>query len=428
VASDRRLILLLCITMLTNAVSMGAFPPLLPEMSSAGRLADWQLGIVAGAFGLARTVADIPVGLFVAHNLHRGLLLAPVGLITGALCLASGGPFLVLVLGRALMGAGHAIAIVAGLTAILRYRAHRHLAASLNAYEFSAIVGMLGGVMLVGALPAWFGWNLAYLVACAPLSIGLALVPGMLRGLSALDAVPATAPAARNPGRVNAVGDPRSAASDGNPADGATMRDPATAVPPRSITFPAVLAFVAGATVAVSYSTLEQFVIPLRGSREFGLDRAGVAGLLSIAQFCDLLCLLPVGALADRYRAPRVLGPALLVLAAAVTAITFGGFTLVLGGCVLFGLSMAGWMLPLSVLRQETPAELVAWRTAIYRVGVDGGLFLGPFLSGLLGEQRVGLLAACLAPVLVSAALLLLREQARPLSIAPGPGRGPWCP
>jgi MFS family permease len=425
VTSDRRLILLLCITMLTNAVSMGAFPPLLPEISNAGRLGDWQLGIVAGAFGLARTVADIPVGLFVAQNLHRGLLLAPVGLITGALCLGSGGPFLVLVLGRALMGAGHAVAIVAGLTAILRYRAHRHLAASLNAYEFSAIVGMLGGVMLVGALPAWFSWNLAYLVACAPLSIGLALVPGMLRLLPALDAVPATAPPVRNPGRMDTVRDPRNSAADGTPMGGATVRDPAAAATPPPITPLAVLAFVAGATVAVSYSTLEQFVIPLRGSREFGLDRAGVAGLLSIAQFCDLLCLLPVGALADRYRAPRVLGPALLVLAGAVTGITFGGFTLVMGGCVLFGLSMAGWMLPLSVLRQETPAGLVAWRTAIYRVGVDGGLFLGPFVSGVLGEHRIRALAAFLAAVLISTATLLLRGHSGAPSTAPGPDRRP---
>ena len=31
------------------------------------------------------------------------------------------------------------------------------------------------------------------------------------------------------------------------------------------------LAFAAGGLVALTYSTMEQFVVPLRGSREFGL-------------------------------------------------------------------------------------------------------------------------------------------------------------
>jgi MFS family permease len=405
VPADRRLIVLLCATMLVNAVSMGAFPPLLAEMSSVNHLSDWQLGTVAGAFGLARTIADLPIGLFVARDLRRALLLAPVALIAGALCVGGGGPFPVLVLGRGLMGMGHALAIVAGLTAILRYRAAGRLAASLNAFEFSAIVGMLGGVMLVGGLPAWLDWNVAYLVACVPLLIGLGLVPSMLRWLAVLEAAPAPPAPVRHPA---------SAASAGG--------DPGSAAPLTPLT---VLSFVAGASVALSYSTLEQFVIPLRGSREFELDRAGIAGLLSIAQFCDLLLLLPLGVLADRHRPARVLGPVLLAVAAAVAAVTFGGFWLVLAGCALFGLGMAGWMLPLSLLRQETPAALVAWRTAVYRVAVDGGLFLGPFASGLLGEQRVGVLAILFVTLLIgTAAVLFVRGAGLPAAVGSSPGPG----
>jgi hypothetical protein len=45
---------------------------------------------------------------------------------------------------------------------------------------------------------------------------------------------------------------------------------------------------------------------------------------------------------------------------------------------------MAGWMLPVGILRSVTPSAQVAWRTALYRMSVDSGLFLGPFASGLL--------------------------------------------
>ena len=79
-------------------------------------------------------------------------------------------------------------------------------------------------------------------------------------------------------------------------------------------------------------------------------------------------------------------------------------------GCALFGLGMAGWMLPLSVLRSATPPEQVAWRTALYRVGVDGGLFLGPSLSGVLGERAGGVLPAFAAATLAVLAVLLWRR------------------
>ena len=48
---------------------MGAFPAPLPEIGTTARLADWQLGAVAGAFALARLLADVPVGLFITHHL-----------------------------------------------------------------------------------------------------------------------------------------------------------------------------------------------------------------------------------------------------------------------------------------------------------------------------------------------------------------------
>src|SRR5207237_606202 len=54
---------LLCLTTFSNIVSSGAFPAVLPDIARSAALADWQLGIVAGAPGLARLAADSPLAL-----------------------------------------------------------------------------------------------------------------------------------------------------------------------------------------------------------------------------------------------------------------------------------------------------------------------------------------------------------------------------
>jgi len=83
-------------------------------------------------------------------------------------------------------------------------------------------------------------------------------------------------------------------------------------------------------------------------------------------------------------------------MAVASVLIGFTPLAGVVAGAALFGLGMAGWMIPLSVLRRETPPALVAWRTALYRVGVDGGIFVGPFLGGLFGARHLAGVALAL--------------------------------
>jgi len=377
------LILLLCLLIFSNTVSIGAFPALLPEIGRAGALPDWQLGAVAAAFGFARTVADIPVGVFITYRLRRALVLSPVLLAGGVLLLGSGGPLPVLVAARAVMGVAHALGLVAGLTAILRYQATGRLGSALSAFELSAMLGILGATVILGLLPTSLSWNVALLLTCAPQLLGLALIPAVLAAL------PAEATGAR----------------------GSFPRRPAGGEPAAPVTRGVVLAFAAGGVIAVAYATLEQFLIPLRGDREFALTRSGIAGLLMTLQLFDIVCLLPAGALADRHGATRVLGVMLLLFGVGAALVAFGDFTALLVGCALVGIAMAAWTLPLSLLRAETPPEQVGWRTALYRVGVDGGIFLGPFLSGLLTVRAPWLLPGVLVVLLLVIGAVLVRRS-----------------
>ena len=383
---SRRLIVLLCLTGGTTTISIGAFPALLPELGVGAGLADWQLGAVAGAFGLARMVANVPTGLFITHHLARALVLAPGLTLVGAVLLATGSGFGALMLGRALMGVGHTLTMLGGLTAIPRHRAGPGLASSLNAVEFSAMLGVLAGATLVSLLPRSVPWNVAVLIACAPMVANLFLLPA-LRGT-----LPRPQAGARRPLFARSQ-------------DVAVVEGPE---PPRAAPMLGLLAGAGGTAIALSYSTIEQFAIPLRGSREFGLDRAGIARLLMLSQVVDLLALLPLGALADRRGTPLVLGGVLVVFAAAVGLVGFGTLPLMTVGCALFGFGMAAWMLPLGILRSVTPPAQVAWRTALYRVCVDGGMFAGPFVSGLLGARHAGVLPGVLTVVVAAIGVALL--------------------
>jgi len=54
----------------------------------------------------------------------------------------------------------------------------------------------------------------------------------------------------------------------------------------------------------------------------------------------------------------------------------------------------------------------VAWRTALYRVGVDAGVFLGPLVSGLLAEHALlWVISAATSAALIATSVALLRHR-----------------
>jgi MFS family permease len=375
---------LLCLVVFANTFGVGAFGPLLPDIARTEALTDAQIGIVAGAFGFARTVADIPAGLLAGRRLGTTLAAAPLILLLGVLLLAGGGSLGVLVLGRLLIGLAHTLGMVGGLTAILRDPRAGSAAFRLNIFEFAGMLGILGGLGAVAVLPERWSWNVTLLAACAPQVLVLVALPAIRRRFPDQPAVP------RRSGPA-AAGSPRPGAAAAHPV--------------------VWLMFGVGTVVALSWSSVSQFLIPLRGTREFGLDRGGVSAVLAVAQVVDLLVLLPVGRLADRVGRLPVLGAVVTALGIGTACVGVGPFPLFVAGAVLFGVGLAGWMLPLGVVREHTPPEQLAWRTGFYRVGVDAAIFLGPVVSGLLGEALAGRFVSLVGVAALGAGLVLLGRR-----------------
>lgn len=374
---------LLCVLVFCVTVCVGTFGPLLPEIARAQSLADWQLGLLAGAFGFARMIADVPTGAWASRRLGTALALSPGILVVGLLLLGSAGPFPVLLVGRLLTGLAHTLGMIGGLTAVLTDDGGASASVRLNTFEFAGMLGVLGGLITVSALPARWGWNISLLVASAPLLIALVLIPALRRrfpdrGSRSRDSeLPITAPTSAR-----------------------------AAAPP---TDPIVWTmFTVGALMALSWSSVSQFLIPLRGTREFGLDRAGVSRLLATAQLVDLTALLPVGWLADRVGRVPMLAAVAIAMGVGTVAVGLGSYTVSAVGCALFGLGMAGWMLPLGVIREHTAPGRLAWWTGLYRLGADAAAFLGPLICGFLGEANTSAFTALVgvAACVVGARLL----------------------
>src|SRR5262249_42019875 len=114
-------------------------------MATAVGLSDWQLGTVAGMLGFARLVAALPVGVVLGGYLRAALTTAPFLLTAAVLLLASGWSFATLAVARFAMGVAHSLMMIGGLTAMLRPHPPHTLGAALDAFEFSAMLGRVGG-------------------------------------------------------------------------------------------------------------------------------------------------------------------------------------------------------------------------------------------------------------------------------------------
>jgi len=372
---------LLFVLLFCNAFGVGAFGPLLPEIGRTQSLPDWQLGFVASAFGFARMAAAMPVGMLVVRRLAAALMAAPLILVLGLLLLVNARSLPVLLVGRFLLGISHTLTMVGGLTAAL-LEGGGSVSTRLNLFEFAGMLGILGGLGTVALVPAAWGWKLALALASAPVVLSLLLLPELRRRFPDAPALVrrAAAASADMPGRRGDRG---------------------------------VVALMFGTAIvfALTWSSASAFVIPIRGTREFGLTRTGISWLLGMAQAIDLAALIPVGRLADRLGHGLILGAASVMLGLGAVAVGLGSRVWFGIGCACLGLGLAGWMLPLGVIRNHTAAGRLGWRTGLYRVGVDAAIFLGPLVTGLLGRGGESVFLALAGGVALALGARLMVRQ-----------------
>lgn len=367
-------------------LGVGIVVPVLPSYAQSFGVGYDAVGILIATFALARLAADPFVGRYVDRYGERAMATlgaAWVGVTTAAAALAP--TFGLLVVLRALGGAGSALFFAAVLSFLLRSTPSERSGRVMGVYYASFNIGFIAGGPVGGLLAQWFG-----LVAPLYVYAGTCFVAAWLFWRSI-----------RDPDR-----------GDAGLGDGGIRRLPWT------------LPFVTVLIVNFAYmwvaGAVYQILVPLLGvSAAIGLTLAGVGLGLAIATATELVALYPAGRASDRRGRRAVLIPALAGLA--LTTFVLGQVSTPLGfmlGLAALGVASAfSGVPPAPMLSDVTTEETKGSAVAMFRFVGDLGFVFGPLLAGwIAGVSGFGSSFAISAlPALVALGFVVaIRETMHP--------------
>jgi len=350
---ERRLLLLICVTVLVDTMLYAALAPLLPELEREFGLSKSGSGLLVAAYPLGTLLGALPGGWLAARRGPRTAVVAGMIVMTVAgagFALASSA--VLLDLARFVQGLGGALTWTAGLAwlgvAVAPERRGEAIGFAIGAAVFGAQFGPVVGVIADAA-----GRGPTFLVVAA-LGIGLALW-----------AASEPRPVARGDTSVS----PRVLARD-----------------PRFrwavwITFAAALAF-----------GVAEVLVPLRldvlGASALGIGTAFFVSALGEALMNPL-----VGRLADRRGANVIVQVAALLAAVTVVLLAAPTDPIVLGALVVaFCIAAGALMTPSAQLVSHRAEEIgvdQGWAFALNNIGWSAAVALGAGAGGALG-QAVG--------------------------------------
>lgn len=359
--------------------AVGVLPPLLPQIMDGLRLTYAEVGLIGASFGLARFLVDVPAGLVVDRLGERRVLLLGVILIaTGSLVCGFSRSLLQVVLGRAIVGLGSGVGIVASLLHLMRTFPADFRVRAANVYELAILFAMAASAAVGGWVAARSGWRAGFLLAGAMGVLGLGVAWGKVTA---------------SPWRA----EPVVVGPTGGPA-----KIPGT---PRRM-----LAVIYASTFSLSagWAGVVNTYVPLYGGRRLGLSSETIGGILTLGFILEALLLLPVGWLSDTRGRVRVINYGLLVLIAGLVLLPLtGGKIPYAAGVFFFTAGFSVWMIPPSLLADLAAGGLRGRAVGAYRFISDSAYFLAPFgVSWAIGG--VGFRGAALAVILVFAGNLML--------------------
>jgi MFS family permease len=369
--------LLLVAALFLVVAATNILTPLLPEVQADFGVSIATIGLVVGAFGLARLVADLPAGWLADRMGHRPLSIVALILLVVASVAGLLSPTLdVLIVSR--IGSGLAVAMLA--TVILAA-----LAATAGSSDRAKVMGLFplannastAFYPMAGAiLGAILGWRATFgLTAILAVVGGLILVPLLLR-----------------------IEIPR----HGRPTRSVPGDD-------RKVLHGSARAVAIGATAFGVVATMvhrhgfRNTVLPLYAATALGLGGVSIATAIALMSITALAVSVPGGMLSDRIGRRRVIATGLLALAAGDLAYLLTdsllAFLLV---SALIGLGDFFPSSQTAVLSEVVPAQQRTRVLSGYRFSVDLGAFIGPVLLAFVmdrwsAEASIVLVAALLA-------------------------------
>ena len=376
---------------LVMMVGVGLVLPVLPLYARSFGVGYGGVGILVGAYGLARLGADLVAGL-VVDRIGERRAAAPglASLAVFALATGLAPSFPVAVACWAAAGVGSAVVFAALYSHLLRAVPGQRMARTLSVFYGSFNAGVVAGGFLGGVLAHHLG-----LAAPLLFDAGLAALAAVLC-LRLLPALPRPAAGPAGPRGVRGLG--------------GLLRTPG-------------LLTVAVANLAYMWMVAAVFdtLVPLFAQDELGMSTVGIGVVFAVALAAEFAVLYPAGAAADRHGRRAVLVPALAALAAATCVLGLASTPVVFGVLIaLLGIASGVAGVPPGAMLADVavPGQAGA-SVGVFRFFGDLGFTLGPLAAGF-ASSAVGFGAAFVLASVPTAVALALVARA-PETMRPPP-------
>lgn len=347
---ERRLLLLICVTVLVDTMLYAALAPLLPELEHEFGLSKSGSGLLVAAYPLGTLLGAIPGGWLAARRGPRAAVIAGMLVMTAAgagFALASSAALLDLA--RFVQGFGGALTWTAGLAwlgvAVVPERRGEAIGFAIGAAVFGAQFGPVVGVIAdaLGRGPTF--------LAVAGVGIALALWASVM-----------PRPVARGDTSVS----PRVLAGD------------------RRFRWAVWLTFVA----ALGFGVVE-VLVPLRLD-VLGASALGIGTAFFVSALAEALMNPLVGRLVDRRGANAIVQVASLLAAVTVVLLAAPADPILLSALVVgFCVAAGALMTPSAQLVSHRAEEIgvdQGWAFALNNVGWSAAVALGAGAGGALGQ------------------------------------------
>ncbi|HSK22932.1 MAG TPA: MFS transporter [Egicoccus sp.] len=336
--------------------------PLLPAIGAELGLAAGRLGLITTTFAAGRLLADLPAGFLVDRlGIRRVFVIAGIALGLGgmAFTMATGAGLVYVAAG--LLGMASALANTTGMTYFSTVAGAERRGSAMAVFSASLLGGQAIGPTIGGAIADLGTWRTSMLVA-ALLGVLLAVLGAASRAFGWFAARRVARPSDTRPDvAIGALGPLQRVALYGIPFSSMFM-----------------------------LGSLPQTLVPIIGGDTLGLSTTTIGLALGMGGVVRMVGAPVGGWLSDRISRKGVLVPALFLQAAGVSLLAVAtSVRLWLASIVLLSLFSFSGVVAATVLGDLAGGQRMGRRLGSYRFVGDGGLLIGPAVTGLL-YQHVG--------------------------------------
>jgi MFS transporter, DHA1 family, multidrug resistance protein len=385
-ASERRILLWMCVLVGVNQLGFGAMVPSLALYAQSFGVPASAIGLAVAVYGLARFSTAVPAGQL-SDWIGRRPTLAIGGLVSalGNLWCAVAGQYPEFIAARFIAGAGAGLILTTGQVVLADISTPARRARTISIYQgtFLFAVG-------IGPFPG--GLIAEHLGLAGPfVAYGSA---SLLAAMVAWFAVSETRPVVAATGALGP-------AAEGEPTAQSFSSQIRLLVGKTGLLLVGLIALLnafvrTGALFAI---------IPILGTVQLGLSVGAIGTAMMLGSVFGLAAAYPAGTLADRFgRKPVIVAATVMTGASMLLFAMAGSYAAFVAASIVWGVaSSVGGAAPAAYAADSAAPGMNAAAMSLYRMTADAGYVIGPLALGLMADAQ-----GPIAALLVSATLLVL--------------------